>query len=47
MPKRLIVALLAGVLSLVGVACDDTTEGIGEDVEEGTDTIEEEADMGS
>lgn len=44
MRKRLIAALLAGVLSLFGVACDDTTEGIQEDVEEGTDTLEDETE---
>lgn len=44
MRKRLTAALLVGVLSVFGVACDDTTEGIQEDVEEGTDTLEDETD---
>lgn len=44
MRRRLSAALLIGVLSLFGVACDDTGQGIQEDVDEGADELQEETE---
>lgn len=44
MRHRLITGLLAGLLAVSGAACDDTVGGVEEDVEEGTDEIEQELD---
>lgn len=44
MRNRVVTMVLAGLLALFGAACDDTTEGLEQDVEEGAGTVEQEVE---
>lgn len=44
MCKRLTAMFLVASLGLFGAGCDDTMEGVEQDVEEGVDEIDEELD---
>ena len=47
MRNRVITMVLAGLLALFGAACEDTTEGLEQDVEEGAGAVEGEVEEGT
>lgn len=47
MRRRLTAAVLVGLLSVFGAACDDTVDGVEDDVEEGVDQLDQELDEGT
>lgn len=47
MKKRIIAMFLAALLGLYGAGCDDTIEGVEEDVDEGVEEVEEGVDEGA